>query len=77
LIEVCFNFSLLHDATFTAEAAFERDAGRSHMLRRRKFNLPKINLGIAESDPVNIAARVLAKMADEPDVRLAAGIGTP
>ena len=51
-------------------------AARRVLLRRQwKLNLPKINLRINESDAVNIAARVFAKMADEADFGFAAGVG--
>jgi len=74
---VRFDFGLLDLDAFVAKATFEIDAGgtRERLRRGRKFDLPEIEIRIAEGDAEDVTAGVFAKTADEADVGFAAGIG--
>jgi len=72
-----FNFGLLDLDPFVAKTAFEIDAGGTweRLRRGRKFDLPEIEIRIAEGNAEDVTAGVFAKTADETDVGFAAGIG--
>jgi len=74
---VRFDFSLLDVDAFVAKTAFEVNTGGAWLqLRgRREFDLPEIEIGIAEGDAVNVTAAVFTEAANEADVGFAAGIG--
>ena len=73
---VRFNFGLLDLDPFVAKTAFEIDAGGTweRLRRGRKFDLPEIEIRIAEGNAEDVTAGVFAKTADETDVGFAAGI---
>ena len=73
---VRFNFGLLDLDPFVAKTAFEIDAGGTweRLRRGRKFDLPEIEIRIAEGNAEDVTAGVFAKTADETDVGYAAGI---
>jgi len=72
---VGFDFGLFGGKALIAKTTFEIDelSFGSVVGSGRKFDLPEVEIGIAESDAVNVAARVIAEFADEADVRFAAG----
>ncbi|GAC1630443.1 MAG: hypothetical protein NVS9B14_01080 [Candidatus Acidiferrum sp.] len=72
---VTFNFGLLGGCLVATEAALKIHNGRRRSIVRRggKFDLPKVELGIAEGDTVNIAARMIPEFADEANFGFAAG----
>ena len=71
---VRLNFGLLDLDPFVAKTAFEIDAGGTweRLRRGRKFDLPEIEIRIAEGDAEDVTA---PKTANETDVGFAAGIG--
>jgi len=66
---------LLDVDPFVAKTTFEIDAGgtRERLRRGRKFDLPEIEIRIAEGDAEDVTRRVFAKTADQADVGFAAG----
>jgi len=74
---VRFDFGLLDLDPFVAKTTFEVDTvGTRERLRRgRKFDLPEIEIRIAEGDAEDVPAGVFAKAADEANVGFAAGVG--
>lgn len=72
---VTFDFGLLGGRLIAAEAALKihKRTRWSVVRRRRKFDLPKIEIGIAEGDAVNVAAGMLPKLADKTDFGFATG----
>ena len=74
---VRFDFGLLDLDPFVAKTTFEIDAGgtRERVRGRRKFDLPEIEIRIAEGDAEDVTAGVFAETADKTDVGFAAGIG--
>ena len=71
---VQFDFGLLDVDRFVAKTTFEIDAGgtRERLRRGGKFDLPEIEIRIAEGDAEDVTA---PKTANETDVGFAAGIG--
>lgn len=61
---------------FAAKTTFEIDGGkgREKVGSGRKLNLPEVEIWIAESDAIDLAARVIAQLANEADFCFAAGI---
>jgi|SRR5882672_9697828 len=61
--DVGFDLVLLNERTGAAIATFERNFRRSEMpLRRwRKFHLPEVEIGVGESDAVDVTERVFPK----------------
>ena len=71
---VRFDFGLLGVNLFVAETTFEIDAGRAGLRPgwRRKFDLPEVEVCIAEGDDVDVAAGIVAETAGEADFGFAA-----
>lgn len=71
---VRFDFVLLDLDAFLAEATFEVHAGSAgpRLGRRRKFDLPEVEILVAKSHTVNIAASIFAETADQFDFGFAA-----
>jgi len=74
---VRFDFSLLDVDAFVAKTAFEVNTGGAwpRLGGRREFDLPEIEIRVAEGDAVNVAGAVFTEAANEADVGFAARIG--
>jgi len=71
---VRFDFGLLDVGAFVAKTTFEIDTGGAGLRLggRRKFDLPKVEILVAKSHAVDIAAGVFAEASDQLDLGFAA-----